>query len=140
MNKVFILGNLTKDVEVRMTESKKQVASFTIAVNNGKTKEGKDIPADFINIRAWDRLAEILEKYTSKGSKLMVEGAIKTNTYEDKEGNKKSVTYVLARNIELLDSKKKDSKEDAKSKKEEIDAIYEQFGNEVELTADQLPF
>lgn len=102
MNSVVLIGRLTKDVEVRRTNTGKPVASFTIAVQRDKEN------TDFINCVAWNGTAELLEKYTSKGHRLCLEGRIQTRTYDANDGRKVYVTEVVAHRVELLESKSKD--------------------------------
>lgn len=102
MNKVILIGNITKDIELRQSNSGKFVVEFSVAINNGKDQQGNELPADFINCTAWNKTAEILDKYTNKGSKISVEGAIKTQTWVDQQGNNRYKTYVLVDRVELL--------------------------------------
>lgn len=102
MNKVFLIGNITKDIELRQSNSGKFVVEFSVAINNGKDQQGNELPADFINCMAWNKTAEILDKYTNKGSKISVEGAMKTQTWTDQQGNNRYKTYVLVDRVELL--------------------------------------
>lgn len=102
MNKIILIGRMTKNAEVRYTQSNKAVAQFSLAVNRPGNKE-----TDFINIIAWDKLGEIVQKYTHKGSLIAVEGRLQTRTYEDNNGNRKYITEVVANNINLLEPKNK---------------------------------
>lgn len=102
MNKIILIGRMTKDAEVRYTQSNKAVAQFSLAVNRPGNKE-----TDFINIIAWDKLGEIVQKYTHKGSLIAVEGRLQVRTYEDNNGNKRYITEVVANNINLLEPKNK---------------------------------
>ena len=102
MNKVILIGNITKDIELRQSNSGKFVVEFSVAINNGKDQEGNELPADFINCTAWNKTAEILDKYATKGTKVGIEGAIKTQTWVDQQGNNRYKTYVLVDRVELL--------------------------------------
>jgi len=103
-NLVMLIGRLTKDIELRYTQSGKACANFTIAVNRPySSKEKKE--ADFINIVVWDKQAENVKKYVSKGSLVGVEGKLQTRTYEASDGKKKVITEVLANNIQFLEKK-----------------------------------
>ena len=104
MNKVELLGRLTKDPEIRYTQSNIPVASFTLAVNRRFAKEGEQ-QADFINIVAWNKTAEFCGKYFKKGSQIALVGRIQTRTYED-NGTKKYITEVVAEEVYFADSKK----------------------------------
>ncbi len=105
MNKVVLIGRLTKDPELRYTGQGTPVASFSIAVNRRKQKD-KPQEADFINCVAWGITGENLSKYQSKGSQIAVHGRIQTRNYENKEGKRVYVTEVVAEEIEFLGSKK----------------------------------
>ena len=97
MNKVILIGNITKDIELRQSNSGKFVVEFSVAINNGN-----ELPADFINCTAWNKTAEILSKYATKGTKVGIEGAMKTQTWVDQQGNNRYKTYVLVDRVELL--------------------------------------
>ena len=151
MNDVTLLGNLTRDIEVRYTQSNKAVGQFTIAINNGKDKDGNDRQADFINCVVWETPAENMQKYTHKGSKVAVKGSIKNDNYEDEQGNKKYTTYVLASRVIFLDSsnngKPLPTEPDYLKEKELVPTQdqtendpYKQFGEEITLSSDDLPF
>lgn len=100
INNVTLIGRLVKDVELRATQSGKFVGSFTIAVNG--FKEGE---ADFINCVVWEKKAEALANYTSKGSKIGVSGQLKTRSY-DTDGGRRFVTEVLVDQVEFMDKAK----------------------------------
>ena len=102
MNKVFLTGNITKDIELRQSNSGKFVVEFSVAINNGKDQQGNELPADFINCTAWNKTAEVLSKYATKGTKVGIEGAMKTQTWTDQQGNNRYKTYVLVDRVELL--------------------------------------
>lgn len=108
MNKVVLLGRLTRDVEVRYTNTNNtMVASFTIAVNRRFTKEGQ-ADADFINLVAWDKTAEFCSKHFKKGQQVGVIGRIQTRNYDDKDGKRVYVTEVVVEETYFADSKKDD--------------------------------
>ena len=103
MNRVNLIGRLTKKAEIRFTEKDIPVASFTLAVPKKKEE------ADFINCVAWDRLAEIIEKYTDKGKQIAIEGKIQTRNWTDENGNKHYTTEIVVDNLELLGNKVEDT-------------------------------
>ena len=103
LNKVILSGNLTKDVEVRYTQSGKATARMSIAINQGY---GDKKTTDYFNLVAWEKTAELCGKYLSKGSKILVEGRLKNNNYE-KDGVKHYGVDVIVTNLEFLDNKKK---------------------------------
>lgn len=142
MNQVVLTGRLTRDPELRETQSGKVVASFTLAVD--RYKEG----ADFINCVVWGTQAENLFKYQSKGSQVGVVGKIQVRDYEDDKGNKRYITEVLADTIEYLSPKKKEGTEyDAVQNVRRETNPFEDFGenlkgegNGIEISDSDLPF
>lgn len=108
MNKTILLGRLTKDPEVRYTQTNNtMVVNFTLAVNRRYTKEGEPT-ADFINIIAWNKTAEFVYKYFKKGQQVAVAGRLQTRNYDDKDGKKVYVTEVVAEEVYFADSKKEE--------------------------------
>ena len=105
MNKVLLTGRLTKNPELRYTQAGTEVASCTVAIN---TNYGEKRQVDYINITAWGNLGKFLNKYYTKGMLIAVVGRLRNNNYEDKNGNKKYTTEVVAENIEFVGSKKQD--------------------------------
>ena len=104
MNKVFIIGRLTKDPEIRATQTGKKVASFSLAVNEGKDSNGQEI-VQFFNCSGWDRLAEIVELYVKKGTKVAVIGSLKNRTWDKPDGTKGNATDIQVKELEILSSK-----------------------------------
>lgn len=105
MNKVILMGRLTKEVEVRYTQSNIPVASFSLAVNRRFKSEGQP-DADFINIIAWNKTAEFCQKFFKKGQQVAVIGRLQTRNYEDEQGKKHYITEVIAEETYFADSKK----------------------------------
>lgn len=106
MNKVELLGRLTKDPEIRYTQTNNtMVASFTLAVNRRFAKEGEQ-QADFINCVAWSKTADFVNKYFKKGQQVAVVGRIQTRNWEDDNGQKRYATEVIAEEVYFADSKK----------------------------------
>lgn len=101
MNKVIIVGRLTRDPEVRYTQTGKAVASFSVAVDTGY---GENKRADFIPVVVWDKLAEVCGNNLTKGRRVLVEGRLQIRDYE-KDGQKRRAADVVAQNIEFLDTK-----------------------------------
>jgi len=109
MNKIILVGRLTKDVELRYTQTNNTaVASFTLAVDRKIVKAGDERKSDFINIVAWSKLADIASKNLSKGVRVGIIGNIQNRSWEKEDGTKKYVTEVIAEEIEFLDSKRKE--------------------------------
>lgn len=103
INKVILMGRITKDPELRYTNTNKSVCSFTVAVESGY---GDSKNTDFINCIAWNKAAELLAKYFTKGMMIIVSGRISTRTWEGKDGKKNYVTEVLANEIQFGETKK----------------------------------
>jgi single-strand DNA-binding protein len=100
-NRVILVGNLTRDPEIRYTQSGKGVTKFTLAVNNPRNKE----ETTFVDIVAWDRLGETCNTYLKKGSNCLVEGRLVIRSYDDKDGNKRKATEVVIDNMQMLGSR-----------------------------------
>lgn len=105
MNKIMLLGRLTKDVETRYTQTNNSlVATFTLAVNRRFAKEGQERQTDFINIVAWGKTGEFCSKYFKKGLQVALVGRLQTRSYEDNNGQKKYITEVIAEEVYFADS------------------------------------
>lgn len=110
INKVILVGNLGKDPEVRHLEGGAVVAKFPLATSESyKTKEGQRIDqTEWHNIVMWRGLAESAEKFLRKGSLVYIEGKIRTRSWDDKDGNKRYVTEIIADTMTMLGSKKQE--------------------------------
>lgn len=128
MNKILLVGRITKDLELNTTSTGKSVCEFSIAVNRDKDN------ADFINIQVWNAPAENLVQYQGKGNQITVEGQLRTQTYEKQDGTKGYKTYVLANSIEYLDSKNALKNENTVQNSDP----YEEYGQQVNITDDFL--
>lgn len=118
MNKVFLIGNLTKDPELEETSGGVAYAKLSIAVNRRYTNQDGERLTDFFDFTVWRERAENCCKYLKKGSKVAVIGSIENRTWEDEYGDKHKVTEVKCSEIEFLSSKKdEDSREAPKAKK-----------------------
>lgn len=120
INQVTIIGNLTRDIEVKQTPSGVAYTQFTIAVNN---KHGEEEEAYFFDVTAWRSTAEFLGKYAVKGAKLCVVGSLQQHSWEDQDGNKRTKTSIQANQVELLTPK--EDKAEAPKKKPTVDPIEE---------------
>ena len=105
MNKVILCGNLTKNVEVRTSESGTKIGTFCLAIQRNFKNANGEYETDFINCKMFGDRLDTLEKYTSKGSKLIVEGSIQNSSYEKEDGTKQYVTNVMVKNFEFVGSK-----------------------------------
>lgn len=141
-----MIGNLTKDVECRTTQSGVKVANFTIAINRRMKSNGEQ-QTDFFNIVAWRQIAELCEKYLSKGKKVAVIGSIQTRTYE-KDGVKRTAWDILAEEVEFLSPADKGARKEMDYRAEERQAIMTEgeIGYKpadtgfTEIEDEQLPF
>ena len=138
MNRVILVGRITKDPELKKTAQDIAVVNFTIAVNRNYTDQQGEKQADFISCVVWRRQAENVAKYVSKGMLLGVEGRIQTRQYESETGMK-YITEVLCDSVQFLENKSSNqSFEDSSSTKSQSDEFYE---TSKKLAAeDDLPF
>ena len=110
MNKVILMGRLTRDPEVRYTQTNNTlVASFSIAVNRRFVRQGEERQADFINIIAWGKTGEFCSKYFTKGQQVAIVGRIQTRNWEDDQSQKHYVTEVVAEEVYFAGDKKNSS-------------------------------
>ena len=155
MNKVFLIGRLTRDPELRYTGSNVTVASFSLAVNRNYTNQSGEREADFINIVVWRKQAENVKNYLSQGSQVAIDGRIQTRSYDDKDGNKRYITEVIADNVEFLGSKSSNNNSSSDNqgptpydfdkapdtKGTDVDNNpFADFGSSIEISDDELPF
>lgn len=105
MNKVFLIGNLTRDPELTTTASGVSVCRFAIAVNRSYTSSDGERQTDFFNITAWRDLGERVAQYQHKGSKVAVAGSIQMRNYEDNQGVRRTAVDIIAQDVEFLSPK-----------------------------------
>jgi single-strand DNA-binding protein len=138
MNKAMIIGNLTRDPEMRTTASGISVCRFTVAV----TKPFNRDETDFITVVAWRKTAEIIGKYVTKGNKIAISGYIQTGSYDDKDGNRRYTTEIIAEDFEFLTPKgaggQKDN--DAPPPPKESGLFEEEKSDFEPLDDEQMPF
>ena len=144
MNKVILMGRLTRDPEVRYTQTNNtMVSTFSLAVNRRFVRQGEERQADFINIVAWGKQAEFCSKYFKKGQQVGAIGRIQTRNWDDDKGQKHYVTEVVAEEVYFADTRRTEGTPDGSS-----NSFENTFGTEIagassefELTAnDDLPF
>lgn len=111
MNKIILLGRLTADPEIKYTQNEKCVAQFTLAVNRPFAGADGKSEADFINIVAWNKTAELIGNYVHKGQRLLVEGRLQIRNYTAQDGSKRYVTEVIADRVEFVETKAKNGTE-----------------------------
>lgn len=137
MNRVCLMGRLTRDPELRHTQVGTAVVSFTLAVDRGKGKSDGERITDFIDCVAWKGTAEIISKYFARGQMAAVEGRIQVRDWTDKDGNKRKSTEVVVSKLFFADSKK--SREGASQSTEYTSQEFEEFAADDE-DDDDLPF
>lgn len=161
MNKVFLIGRLTRDPELRYTGNNTAVASFSLAVNRNFTNQSGEREADFINIVVWRKQAENVKNYLSQGSQVAIDGRLQTRSYDDNNGQKRYVTEVIADNVEFLGTKGSTSNQQIENKGNQTTSQNEptpydfgnsnntidvdsnpfaDFGSSIEISDDELPF
>lgn len=142
MNKVILMGRLTKDPEVRYTQSNNTlVASFSLAVNRRFVKEGEERQADFINIVAWSKIGEFCSKYFKKGQQVGIIGRLQTRNWEDDNGQKHYITEIVAEEAYFADSKRDGETGGNAFENAFGDTAPGNMGNDFEVTSnDDLPF
>ena len=129
MNKVIMIGRLTKDPEVKKTSSGKSIASFTLAVNQRFNRD----KTDFINCVAWEKTAEYLGNYVKKGNLIAVEGRISTRNYDGPDGKKVYITEVVCESVQSLE--RNDQPKPSNEPKP-----WHKFEEPIEIDEDVLPF
>lgn len=105
MNKVFLIGNLTRDPELSNTASGVSLCRFSIAVSRPYTQGDGEKKTDFFNCTAWRGMAENVAKYCKKGNKVAIEGSVQIRTYEDNNGQQRTAVDVICSNVEFLSQK-----------------------------------
>ena len=153
MNRVELVGRLSRDPELRHTSSGTAVCQINVAVSR-RAAQGNEPSADFINVVVWDKQAENVARYLAKGRQVAVEGRIQTRSYDNNEGKKTYVTEVVANNVEFLGSASDTPRTNASEENPfdtdmPIDNIetasvdndpFAAFGEKVEISDNDLPF
>lgn len=159
MNKVLLVGRLTRDPELRTTQSGMAVARFTVAVNQNYTNRNGERGTDFINCVVWERQASNVSKYCHKGTLVSVEGRITSRSYDAQDGSKRYVTEVVCENVNFLSPKSNengasygnnesynppsnypDNEPMGMDTTDLTDDPFKSFGEEITLSSDDLPF
>lgn len=153
MNKVFLIGRLSRDPELRHTTNGTAVCQINVAISR-PVSQGKDPETDFINVTVWNKPAENVARYLSKGRQVAIEGRIQTRSYDNNEGKKVYVTEVIANNVEFLGSANdqnravqsapSDNPFDVDMPLSETSSVdndpFASFGEKVEISDSDLPF
>lgn len=144
MNKVFIVGNLTRDPELRSTRDGISVCSFTVAVNRRvRNAEAGQPEADFFRVSAWRALGENCAKYLAKGRKVAVVGAVSVSTYTGNDGQTRASMDITAQDVEFLTPKSDNAEADYNQTERtamQHDGMSQTGGGFVEVDSDDLPF
>jgi single-strand DNA-binding protein len=148
INRVVLVGRLTKDPELRYTNSNIAVGTFTVAVDRGFTNAAGEKETDFLPIVVWRKQAENVGKYLKKGSLVGIDGRIQTRNYEAADGTRRYITEIVADMVKFLDSKPKDDNTaqydtkheipDSLKKEEKVDPFF--ASSNIEIDDDDLPF
>ena len=154
MNKVFLIGRLSRDPELRHTTSGTAVCQINVAISR-PVSQGSEPQTDFINVVVWNKQAENVARYLSKGRQIAIEGRIQTRNYDNAEGKRTYVTEVIASNVEFLGSANDNNRTNNNAGFEEnpFDAMepvmdttsvdndpFASFGEKVEISDNELPF
>lgn len=117
MNKCVLIGRISSDIELRTTQSGIATCSFSVAINNGKDKDGNERPADFINCRAWRETANFISKWFQNGKMIAIEGKFKTDKYQHKSHSDVTMysSYILIENVEFCGDKSNNQNQPAPS-------------------------
>lgn len=153
LNRVQLIGNLTRDPELRYTPSGTAVCTFSIATNRSWTLDSgeKKDETEFHRVVAWNKLAEICSQFLTKGRKVYVEGRLTTRSWTSQDGQQKSVTEIVISDMILLDNrrteeepveekKKETVKKDNKPAKQEEDSVEEEAPSAEDIAAEDIPF
>ncbi|HHV71822.1 MAG TPA: single-stranded DNA-binding protein [Clostridia bacterium] len=136
LNRIILIGRLTRDPELRYTPSGVAVASFTLAVERPFVSQSGEREVDFIDIVVWRKLAETVANHLNKGRLVAVDGRLQVRSYETQEGQKRRVAEVVADNVRFLDW----PKENQTSGNFSSAMGFDGFGSEVSFSDDDIPF
>ena len=152
MNRIVLVGRLTKDPELRFTQSNKAVATFTIAVNRNFKNANGETEADFINIVAWGKQAKTIKQYVFKGHQIGIDGRIQTRNYKDNQDRTIYVTEVVAESFTFLEPKKEQTQNtnqqiqhrqqapQTQTQTQTQEEALQTFGANIDIQDDDLPF
>ena len=132
MNRVVLVGRLTKDPELRYTPNGVAVCTFTLAVNRPFTNQQGERDADFINCVAWRKTAENLANYQKKGNLIGIDGWIQTRSYEGNDGKRRYITEVIAESVQFLEPKKDEKTNQQSQQKSQMADGLDSFFNDSE--------
>lgn len=139
MNKILLTGRLTRELELRYTQSNIAVCQFSLAVNRNFKNANGEYDADFPTCIAFRKTAEMMKEYLHKGDKIEIEGRLQTRSYDAKDGSKRYVQEVIVEHLGFLESRK-ESKEDTTSDATDLRDPYDDLDKDIALSDDDLPF
>lgn len=137
MNKAILTGRIANDLELRSTSTGKSICEFRIATNRPVNRDGEKV-ADFINCRVWNKSAENLVKYQTKGNLIAVIGRMQVDKYQDKDGKNQYRSYVLVEDLEYLE-RKKEGNQEAENEYKDLKATTE-VQQQFDYSEEDLPF
>lgn len=148
MNNICIIGNITKDIELKETESGVKYTRFSIAVNRKFKNENGDYDTDFFNIVAWRGTAEFISNYFGKGKRIAISGRLQTNKYTDKDGNERIGTEIVANDAQIIEKKPSEDNSTPEAQTNENKAensvsgedVYAKFGQQLEIDDEDISF
>lgn len=129
MNKIILVGNVCNEIEIRYTSNNTPVTTFSIAVDRNFKNENGNKDADFINIVAWNKKAELIHHYLKKGDRVGISGRLQVRKYQNERGENRYVTEVVAEEVEFLNSKKSGLDEKSPVKSEENQTLEEKVNS-----------
>ena len=139
MNSTNIIGTITKDIELKETQSGVKYVRFSIAVNRNYKNEDGEYDTDFFNIVAWRKTAEFISEYFGKGKRIGISGRLQQSKFTDKDGNERTSVEIVANEVQLIEKKVKDEPSEVEETKEEDpmdDKVFAEFGDSIELSDD----
>lgn len=147
MNKVILIGRLSRDPELRNTSTGTAVTSFNLAVSRNYTDQNGERETDFFNCVVWRKQAENVARYCQKGSQVAVEGRLQTRSYDAQDGTRRYVTEVVCDNVTFLGSRGDSNNQSSQSYESNVtvnedvaEDPFKDFGDEITLSDDDLPF
>lgn len=128
MQRFIGIGNITRNLELKYTTTNKAILETNIAIKRGFTDE-----TDFINIQVWGKQAENLAKYCGKGSKIAIDGELRIDSFDGRDGKKVYKTYILVGSVEFLDTKKKENKVEEKQEAVDNTDVFQKMNNQIKF-------
>lgn len=128
MQRFIGIGNITRNLELKYTTTNKAILETNIAIKRGFTDE-----TDFINIQVWGKQAENLAKYCGKGSKIAIDGELRVDSFDGRDGKKVYKTYILVGSVEFLDTKKKENKVEEKQEAVDNTDVFQKMNNQIKF-------